>query len=62
MADEADRALAESEGWRDEHLDQVRGKVPDPSQPGPECCPECGEPIPEKRRAMGYQTCTGCAE
>lgn len=43
----------------------IRSKVPVPGTPVPgtpvpeEC--DCGEPIPDGRRALGYPTCTFCA-
>lgn len=28
---------------------------------GPECCAECGDEMPEVRRAYGYALCVSCA-
>jgi len=62
MADVADQATMLNQDDIDQGVSAARGRVPDPSEPGPEVCPECEEPIPEARRRMGYQVCVECAE
>lgn len=54
MADVADQATMLNQDDIDQGVSAARGRVPDPSQPGPEECPECGERIPDGRRRLGY--------
>ncbi len=45
---------------REEAEQAIRRKVP--RGYGPPECRECGEEIPDARRAMGYSTCVPCQE
>lgn len=73
MADEMDRVQAVNEWWQEECLaEHFRGRgtrdggpanaFPDPRSlvPGPRCI-DCGEEIPEKRRAA-IPGCTRCID
>lgn len=63
MADEVERATEEAQRLHQSALDAARGRVPDPSHPGPRLCPDCeGNEIPQRRRELGYQDCVECAQ
>lgn len=56
---ERDEATA---NWlKDSQVNSIRSQVPPKGKLGPEDCQECGNDIPMKRRAHGYELCVACA-
>lgn len=62
MTDEIDRAQALEEAQRDDALAEHRRRMPVGDTA--EVCDDCGEPIPEARRAAvpGVRRCVACQE
>lgn len=54
-----ERAEHHQQWLMQQQIERQRSQVP--KGIGPEEC-DCGNPIPQKRREMGYHTCIACAE
>lgn len=58
MADEIDMANLHAEREREIALANLK---PMPREPHVGPCVECGEPVEERRAAVGFSTCISCA-